>query len=283
MTSSSGVSCPVAGRGAAKGRPLNTLLVEALEPSEREAGEEILELHARATCRVQDFVGWRSTTNGQAAGIHMMVAVRSFARGQVGFSYTTDVSAEGLELAIHAARLTRTQILDPPPAAPAFTMGDDRSDRSAFPEKFREWWQEAGRDNTASGFSFTRTQTTVLHARSGEDLAEYTEGSSSLGVVARGAQEENLWSRRLEVAHLSELCDRVDNSTQARPWSMGKHPMIFVGSAGAALTAVILQGLTNTEPHLAASIARGLTKGMRLIDDAGNPAGPAGGPFDSEG
>ncbi|WP_396027335.1 metallopeptidase TldD-related protein [Actinomyces ruminicola] len=59
--------------------------------------------------------------------------------------------------------------------------------------------------------------------------------------------------------------------------------MVFLGAAGSAVTAIILRGLVGSAPHLAVKTAARFTDSLCVIDDASDPRGPAGGPFDAEG
>ncbi len=271
-------SCVMGNRYRVSEDPAFQARAVTLRAAELSLAEEVLEVHGRFTVAEQITMTGHTNTRAFKAGVRSMVAVRSFLGGHAGFSYTTDISSMGINRAICAARSARTLALDSPiPGLP--TEDDGRwEDRSAALSQLEAMWVAQA---TEAELVLRKSRTTVIHARSDNAHAEYSEGSTS-AIVSRGPRTEAIWSRELNAEHLQNLLEYTSTG-QEKPWSLAHHPIIFLGAAGAALTAIILRGLVGPSPHLAKKIASRLPNGLYVIDDAADSLGPAGGPFDGEG
>lgn len=207
-----------------------------------------------------------------------MVAIRSFFCGYVGFSYTTDTSVFGLERAIQDARNARTFLLAPPTPAPYRNDEGYWEDRSEKISELEKVWDSR---TMGTDLVLTCSRTLVIHVRSDGVPVTYSDGSSS-ALVKHGFRTEVMWSRRLDERQLRSLLIRTSRSTE-RPWSLAHYPVIFTDSAGGAVTAIILRGLTSTTRDRGMKVVSKFPDHLCLVDDAGDPQGPAGGLFDGEG
>jgi len=246
--------------------------------SQARAGE-LIEIHGRFTATTQITATGSEASRAQTAGLRCMAAVRSFANGGAGFAYTTDVSSAGLQWAVAAARATRSSAQPPPPPGTKHVDDARWEDSSPALAQFEEAWTAPGPD---SEVVLRRSRTSVLHVRSDGVHVGYTEGSTS-AVVRRGPRAETAWSRDLRPSDLIELVERTAATDREQPWSLLRHPVVFLGGAGAAITAVIVRALVESPAPVAVDIAARLPSQFRILDDGADPDGPAGGPVDAEG
>lgn len=250
------------------------------EVASRATSDELVEIHGRLSAATD-----RLTAAGRPGRVvrdatRAMAAVRSFREGQVGFAYTTDVTSPGLAHALHLARTCRVTTRQPPARGSHYVDDGRWLDRSATPSELEA--TVSPRMSSEAQTTLRSTRTSIFHVRSDCRPVSYTEGGSSV-TVRVGPRVDMRWSRHLRASMIAEMLDETASPGQERPWSLRNQPVLFLGSAGAALTAILLRAVLDAPPPVAAVVARRLPAGLALLDDPTSPSGPAAAPFDAEG